>query len=86
MRRFALLLLLTLLCGAGHAAMPLAGSRRQVAIDHGVSASRQGLHDARRTTFLISPDGKIAKVYQDVDPQQNSAQVLRDLAALKASA
>ncbi len=85
MRPLALLLLLALLCGAGHAAMPLAGSRRQVAIDHGVPASRRGLHDAGRTTILINPHGKIAKIYQDVDPQQNSAQVLRDLAALKAA-
>ena len=32
-----------------------------------------------------SPQGKVAKVYQDVDPEKNSAQVLADLASLKAA-
>ena len=44
-----------------------------------------GFKYARRTTFLIDPQGKIAKVYQDVDPEKNSAQVLADLATLKAA-
>ena len=38
-----------------------------------------------RTTFLIDPQGKIAKVYVDVDPEKNSAQVMSDLTALKAA-
>ena len=52
---------------------------------YGVLASKMGFKYARRTTFLIDPQGKIAKVYPDVDPEKNSAQVLSDLAALKAS-
>ena len=52
---------------------------------YGVLASRMGFKYARRTTFLIDPQGKIAKVYQDVDPEKNSSQVLADLATLKAS-
>lgn len=52
---------------------------------YGVLASKIGFKYARRTTFLIDPQGKIAKVYQDVDPEKNSAQVLSDLASLKAS-
>ena len=52
---------------------------------YGVLASKMGFKYARRTTFLIDPQGKIAKVYQDVDPEKNSAQVLADLASLKAS-
>ncbi len=43
------------------------------------------MHYAKRTTFLIDPQGRIAKVYVDVDPEKNSAQVLHDLAALKAA-
>jgi len=36
-------------------------------------------------TLLIYPHGRSAKVYVDVDPQQNSAQVMADRAALKAA-
>ncbi len=56
---------------------------RQVAIHYGVLTSAVGLHFAKRTTFLIDPNGKIAKIYRDVDPEKNSAQVLADLNALK---
>jgi peroxiredoxin Q/BCP len=42
-----------------------------------------GMHYAKRTTFLIDPQGKVAKVYVDVDPEKNSAQVMSDLTALK---
>ncbi|MBV8157706.1 MAG: peroxiredoxin, partial [Dyella sp.] len=52
---------------------------------YGVLTSKAGFKYARRTTFLIDPQGKIAKVYQDVDPEKNSAQVLDDLKALKAA-
>jgi peroxiredoxin Q/BCP len=37
---------------------------------------------ANRETFLISPDGKIAKHYAQVDPAAHSAEVLADLKAL----
>jgi len=52
---------------------------------YGVLASKLGFKYARRTTFLIDPQGNVAKVYQDVDPEKNSAQVLADLASLKVS-
>jgi len=52
---------------------------------YGVLQSKLGFKYARRTTFLIDPKGRIAKVYEDVDPEKNSAQVLNDLATLKAS-
>ena len=69
-----------------HVPFPLlADSSHRVATDYGVLTSMGDVHYAKRTTFLISPDGKIAKVYQDVDPQKNSAEVLRDLTALKAA-
>jgi len=63
----------------------LADSERSVAASYGVLTSRTGVHYAKRTTFLIDPQGKIAKVYVDVDPEKNSAQVLGDLATLKAA-
>ncbi|MBD2465150.1 thioredoxin-dependent thiol peroxidase [Oscillatoria sp. FACHB-1407] len=37
-----------------------------------------------RNTFLIDPDGKIAKVYLKVKPEEHAAQILSDLAALAA--
>lgn len=40
---------------------------------------------ARRRTFLIDPDGYIARVYRHVDPTHHSTQVLRDLARLQAT-
>ena len=67
-----------------HVPFPLlADSERKVATAYGVLTSTVGIHYAKRTTFLIDPQGKIAKVYVDVDPEKNSAQVLSDLATLK---
>lgn len=69
-----------------HVPFPLlSDADRKVATEYGVLTSMMGLHYAKRTTFLIDPTGKIAKVYQDVDPQKNSAQVLSDLGTLKAA-
>lgn len=39
-----------------------------------------------RVSFLIAPDGKIAKVYPDVDPALHANAVLGDVAAQKWSA
>jgi thioredoxin-dependent peroxiredoxin len=38
---------------------------------------------AQRNTFLISPDGKIARVFDDVKPSEHSAQVLAALDQLQ---
>jgi thioredoxin-dependent peroxiredoxin len=38
---------------------------------------------AARNTFLIDPDGKIARVYLKVSPAGHSEEVLKDLAVLK---
>ena len=40
---------------------------------------------ARRDTFIIDPQGKIAKHYQKVDPNGHSKIVLADLATLGAT-
>lgn len=37
-----------------------------------------------RNTFVISPDGKIAKKYEGVDPQTHAAQIIKDLEELQA--
>lgn len=69
-----------------HVPFPLlADSDRSVATAYGVLTSDGGVQYARRTTFLIDPQGKIAKVYVDVDPEKNSGQVMTDLATLKAA-
>jgi peroxiredoxin Q/BCP len=36
----------------------------------------------KRTSFLISPDGTIAKVYENVKPPVHAAEVLKDIEAL----
>jgi len=50
---------------------------------YGVYAEHGPMKYARRETFLIDPQGKVAKRYADVDPKENSKQVLADLDALK---
>ena len=46
----------------------------------------QGAKMAARNTFLIDPQGKIAKIYTAVNPAAHSDQVLKDLAELKKKA
>lgn len=43
-----------------------------------------GLH--RRQSVLIGPDGKVFRVYPDVDPEKHADEVLKDLDALAAAA
>jgi peroxiredoxin Q/BCP len=42
-----------------------------------------GFTHATRNTFLIAPDGKIARVFEDVKPSEHSAQVLAALTELE---
>jgi peroxiredoxin Q/BCP len=44
-----------------------------------------GMTVAKRQTFLIGPDGTIAKHYEKVKPGAHSAEVLADLQALGAT-
>ena len=37
-----------------------------------------------RNTFIISPDGKIAKEYRGVDPKKHAAEIIADLKTLQA--
>ena len=57
----------------------LADTDKSVAKAYGVLSI---LGYARRETFVIDPQGRIAKHYADVDPKQHSKQLLVDLKAL----
>ena len=61
----------------------LSDADQSVAKNYGVLTSKVGMHYARRETFLIDPQGMVAKCYKDVDPKENSKQVLVDLATLE---
>lgn len=53
---------------------------------YGSGMEYKGAKMAARNTFLIDPQGKIAKVYTSVKPAEHSEQVLKDLAELKKKA
>lgn len=55
-----------------------------VASAYGVKTRMFGMTVAKRQTFIIGPDGSIAKHYEKVDPSKHSKRVLADLAELGA--
>ena len=59
----------------------LADTEKQAATKYGVLASLGPITYASRQTFLINPAGKIAKHYEDVDPEVHAREVLEDLKA-----
>lgn len=61
----------------------LADTRGSTSDAYGVKARMFGMTVAKRQTFLIDPEGNIAKHYEDVDPDDHSRQVLADLRALQ---
>jgi thioredoxin-dependent peroxiredoxin len=63
----------------------LADPEGKVSAQYGSTMQYQGTTMAARNTFLINPEGKIAKVYTGVKPAEHSEQVLKDLAELKKS-
>jgi peroxiredoxin Q/BCP len=63
----------------------LADPGGKVSGQYGSTMQYQGATMAARNTFLINPEGKIAKVYTGVKPADHSEQVLKDLAELKKS-
>jgi thioredoxin-dependent peroxiredoxin len=70
-----------------HVPFPLlSDSRQDTAKAYGVLTSKMGMTYAKRETFLIDPHGTIVKHYKDVDPEQNSKQVLADLSTLQKTA
>ena len=64
----------------------LADVEGKAADAYGVKTKMFGMTVAKRQTFLIAPDGTIAKHYAKVDPAEHSAEVLADLDELGASA
>ena len=63
----------------------LADPDAKVADQYGSTMEYKGAKMAARNTFLINPEGKIAKIYMGVKPTEHSEQVLKDLAELKKS-
>jgi len=60
----------------------LSDARQKVASAYGVLERFGTMAVASRQTFLIAPDGRVAKHYRSVDPSVHSAEVLRDLGQL----
>ncbi|MCJ7451541.1 MAG: peroxiredoxin [Steroidobacteraceae bacterium] len=64
----------------------LADPTKSVAKEYGVLKSYMGVMEmAKRETFIVDPQGRIAKHYEGVDPDGHSTAVLDDLKALKAA-
>ena len=57
----------------------------KISAQYGSIMDYKGAKIAARNTFLINPEGKIAKVYTGVKPADHSEQVLKDLNELKKS-
>ena len=63
----------------------LADPDGKVSTEYGSIMDYKGSKLAARNTFIINPQGEIAKVYTGVKPADHSEQVLKDLADLKKS-
>jgi peroxiredoxin Q/BCP len=63
----------------------LADPELKAITEYGSAMEYNGMKIAARNTFLINPEGKIARVYTGVNPAVHSDEVLKDLAALKKS-
>ena len=65
----------------------LADSDKSVTRSYGVLKTYLGVMEmARRDTFIIDPQGRVAKHYESVNPEGHSQVVLADIKALKAAA
>jgi peroxiredoxin Q/BCP len=60
----------------------LADTDKKVSAEYGSLMNLVAVKISKRNTFLIDPQGKIAKVWTGVDPQPHSQQVLEALASL----
>ena len=63
----------------------LADPDAKISTEYGSVMDYKGQKLAARNTFIINPQGEIAKVYTGVKPADHSEQVLKDLADLKKS-
>ncbi len=57
----------------------LSDTNKKVVEQYGSLRDMMGFKEAARNTFLISPDGKVAKVWTAVDPAHHSEEVLEAL-------
>ncbi len=64
----------------------LADTHRNTAAAYGSLFALGPLAFARRHSFIIDPQGRVARVYRDVDPQEHAHEILADLEALRAAA
>ncbi len=62
----------------------LSDADHEVSEQYGVVRNLGLIKFAKRQTFLIAPDGTIAKHYEKVDPESHSAEILADLSAFQA--
>lgn len=60
----------------------LSDTERDVGVKYGAADDRDSGF-AKRISYLIGPDGTIARVYGEVAPADHPAQVLNDLAELQ---
>ena len=63
----------------------LADTDGSTAEAYGVKSRMLGFTVAKRQTFLIDPDGNVARHYENVDPDTHSQEILADLDALQGS-
>lgn len=63
----------------------LADTEGNTATAYGVKTRMFGMTVAKRQTFIIAPDGTIARHYEKVKPDVHSAEVLADLKTLGAT-
>ena len=61
----------------------LADPELKAVTKYGSATEHNGVKMAARNTFLIDPEGKIARVYLQVSPVAHSEEILKDLAVLK---
>jgi peroxiredoxin Q/BCP len=61
----------------------LADAGGQVAESYGALRDLMVMKMAKRQTYIIDPQGRIAQRYPDVDPKTHAAQVVADLERLQ---
>lgn len=64
----------------------LADAKAEVAARYGALSDWLLFKLAKRYTFVVDPQGRIAKVYRSVDTDKHSAEILADLQRLKQGA
>ena len=63
----------------------LADARGEVADRYGALSDWLVIKLAKRYTYIVSPDGRIARVYRSVDTARHSAEIVADLKQLQQS-